>query len=171
MATATAGLAGGMAKFFEGRKMQRDAQKAIDNFEWQELSNPYETQQVSTLGSDLITEQANLNTANSVEALRASGNRGIIGGLGRVQAQNNIVNRQVAAGLDEQQKQIDFAKSGQNVRNQSIIEKRQTDELTGYGNMLGVGQQVKFGGMTDILNTTAYAEEKGVDVLKMFTGG
>lgn len=179
MATATAavGVAGGVAKFFEGRSMQRKAQSLIDNFEWQDLTNPYENQQVSTLGSDLRTEQANITTATNVEALRSGGNRAIVGGLGRVQAQNNTLNRDIASDLDKQQKQIDFAKSGQDVRNQSMIEKRQGDELAGYGQMLGMGQQMKFGGMTDILNTAGYVAQtdmgKSADagIMDLFKGG
>lgn len=161
MATATAavGAAGGVAKFFEGRAMQKKAQALIDNFEWQELTNPYKNQQVSTLGTDLRAEQANITTAGNVEALRTGGNRALIGGLGRVQAQNNMVSRDMAATLDEQQKQIDFAKSGQDVRNQSLIEKRQTDELGGYGNMLGMGQQAKFGGISDIMNVAGFVSQ------------
>ncbi len=153
MATATSavGVAGGVAKFFEGRSMQRKAQAAIDNFEWQELTNPYETQQVSTLGTDLRVEQANITTAGNVEALRAGGNRALIGGLGRIQGQNNDVSRELAAGLDEQQKQIDFAKSGQDVRNQSIIERRQNDELQGYGQALNTGLGIKHQGFDTAL--------------------
>lgn len=156
IATASIGVLGGAAKFFEGQAMQRKAQGLINDFNWQDLQNPYENQQVSTLGSDLQTEQLNTNTAGNVEALRSGGNRALVGGLGRVQAQTNDVNRQIAADLDQQQKQLDFAKSGQDVRNQDIMEKRQGDELAGFGAMLGAGQQAKYGGMTDILNTAGY---------------
>lgn len=153
MATATAavGVAGGVAKFFEGRAMQKKAQSLINNFEWQELTNPYENQQVSTLGTDLRAEQANITTAGNVEALRSGGNRALVGGLGRVQAQNNTVSREMATTLDEQQKQIDFAKSGQDVRNQSIIEKRQTDELAGFGQMINTGLGIKHQGFDTAL--------------------
>lgn len=156
IATAGIGLAGGIGKFFEGRAMQKRAQNLINNFEWQDLENPYENQRVSTLGSDLRTEQANINTASTVDALRSGGSRAIVGGLGRLQAQNNLLNRDIAANLDEQQRKIDFAKSAQDVRNQDMIEQRQSQELSGYGNMLGMGQQMKFGGMTDILNTAGF---------------
>jgi hypothetical protein len=159
IATASVGAAGGIAKFFEGRAMQKRAQSLIDNFEWQDLTNPYENQQVSTLGSDLRTEQANINTATNVDVLRSGGNRAIVGGLGRVQAQNNTVNRDIASDLDKQQKQIDFAISGQDAKNQVMVEKRQADELAGYGQMLGMGQQAKFGGMTDIMNVGGFMSQ------------
>jgi hypothetical protein len=167
IATASVGAATGVAKFFEGRAMQKKAQALIDDFQWEDPTNPYSDQEISTQGSDLMTEQNNINTATNVEALRGGGNRALVGGLGRVQAQNNDMSRQIGAGLDEQQKQINFAEAGQDVRNQSIIEQRQGNELAGYGNMLGMGQQAKFGGMTDLLNTAGFVAQtdtgKGVD--------
>jgi len=168
--TAGIGLATGAAKFFEGRDMQKRAQSMIDNFEWQDLTNPYDNLQVSTLGANLQTEQANINTATSTEALRAGGTRGLVGGLGRLQAHNINLNRAVAADLDQQQKQIDYSKAGQEARNQQMIEKRQADELAGYGHMLGAGQQMEYGGMTDILNTAGYVgqTEFGKSIDKVF---
>lgn len=180
IATASVGVAGGVAKFFEGRAMQKRAQSLIDNFEWQELTNSYENQQVSTLGSDLRTEQSNITTAGNVEALRGGGNRGLVGGLGRVQAQSNLVDRDIASELDKQQKQIDFAVSGQDAKNQAMMEKRQGDELAGYGQMLGMGQQAKFGGMTDLMNVGGFMGQtdigKGIDksatdgIMNLFKG-
>lgn len=167
VATGVVGAGVGLAKFFEGRSMQKRAQGMIDNFQWDDLTNPYKDLQVSTLGSDLQTEQANINTATSTEAMRAGGTRALVGGLGRQQAMNNQMNRQIGADLDQQQKQIDFAAAGQDVRNQAIMEQRQSNELAGYGQMLGAGQQMKFGGMTDILNTAGFAAQtefgQGID--------
>lgn len=162
MATATAitagvGAIGGAVKFFEGRKMQREAQRAIDNFEWQDLQNPYENVQVSTLGSDLQREEAARNTATSVNALRSGGNRALIGGLGRVQAQNNLVNRQIGANLDQQQKQLDYAAAGQDVANQNTIENRQSNELAGYGQAMNVGMGLKYQGIDNMVNAVGAA--------------
>ena len=139
--------------------MQKRAQSNIDSFKWDDLTNPYKGMQVSTLGADLQTEQANINTATSTEAMRAGGTRALVGGLGRQQAFNNQLNRQIAADLDQQQRQIDFAAAGQDVRNQAMMEQRQVNELAGYGAMLGAGQQLKFGGMTDMLNTAGYMSQ------------
>ena len=41
------------------------------------------------------------------------------------------------------------------------MEKRQGDELAGYGAMLGAGQQAKFGGITDMLGTAGFAAQTG----------
>lgn len=152
IATAGVGLAMGAAKFFEGRAMQKKGEQFAENFDWQELQNPYENQQVSTLGSDLRTEQANIGAASATEALRTGGTRALVGGLGRVEAGRNIVNREEAVNLDEQQKVIDRAKAQQDVMNQQMIEKRQGDELAGYGQMMNVGMGMKNQGMSDVLS-------------------
>lgn len=149
---AAAGAAGGIAKFYEGRDMQRKAQQAIDNFQWKELTNPYKNLQVSTLGSDLQREEQSRMAATSVNALRQGGNRAIIGGLGRVESQNNMVNRQIGAGLDQQQKQIDFAAAQDDTRIREMEERRQANELQGYGQQLNVGMNTKYGGIADISN-------------------
>ena len=101
VATGVIGAGTGLAKFFEGRAMQKRAQNNIDNFKFEDLTNSYKNLRVSTLGSDL---------------------------------------------------QIDFAAAGQDASNQQMMEKRQTDELAGFGAMLGAGQKAKFDGMTDMLN-------------------
>lgn len=151
------GAAGGVAKFFEGQQLYRDAQKAINEFKWQDLSNPYQNQQVSTLGSQLQTEQANLAAAQDVGALQQGGTRALVGGLGRVEAQRNLVNRNVAANLDEQQKAINTAIANQEVANQQMRETRQANELQGYGQMMNVGLGMKYGGISDIANAAGAA--------------
>ena len=126
MATATAatGLAMGAAKFFSGRAQQKKAEKLINNFKWQDLQNPYEDLSVSTLGADMRKEEAGRTTATSVDALSQGGARTLVGGLGKVQDSNNQANKDIAAGLDEQQKNLDKLSAGQIVANQTVIEKK-----------------------------------------------
>lgn len=157
MAMATAaqgaiGLAGGAAKFFEGRKMQRQAQQLIDNFEWRDLENAYTNKQVSTLGSDLMREENSRAMATATGALREGGSRALIGGLGKVVSQSNTMNRQIAANLDEQQKALDLAAAADDVRIRSMVEERQANELAGYGEMLQQGRSMKNAGFSEGLN-------------------
>lgn len=157
MAIATAaqgaiGLVGGAAKFFEGRKMQRQAQQLIDNFEWRDLENAYTNKQVSTLGSDLMREENSRAMATATGALREGGSRALIGGLGKVVSQSNTMNRQIAANLDEQQKALDLAAAADDVKIRSMIEQRQSDELAGYGEMLQQGRSMKNAGFSEGLN-------------------
>lgn len=155
MATATAGvgLLGGAAKFFSGRSMQKKAEKFIEDFRWQELENPYEDLAVSTLGADLQREEAARTTATSVNALEKGGARALVGGIGKVQDLNNQVNKGIAANLDEQQKAIDKMVAGQKVVNQNMIEKRQSDELAGYGQMMNTGMGMKSQGLDNVINS------------------
>ena len=142
----------GVAKFFQGRKMQKDGEKFIENFEWQDLQNPFENQQVSTMGRDFMQEQSNIGSATATEALRSGGQRALVGGLGRVEAARNDMNRQVATNLDTQQQAINTDIARQATVNQSTIEKRQGDELAGYGQMMNVGMGIQNQGLTEITN-------------------
>lgn len=151
-ATAAIGLAGGAAKFFEGRKMQRQAQQLIDNFEWQDLENAYTNKQVSTLGSDLMREENARAMSTATGALREGGSRALIGGLGKVVSQSNTTNREIAANLDEQQKALDLAAAADDVRIRSMVEERQANELAGYGEMLQQGRSMKNAGFSEGLN-------------------
>lgn len=164
MATATgiiagaSGVAGGVSKFFEGRKMQRQAQELINNFEWKNLENPYEELEVSTMGADLQREEAARMSATNVDAIRAGGNRALAN-IGRVQAQNNLMNREIGADLDKQQKTIDYSKAQDDVRIREMLEKRQSDELAGYGNMLNQGLGMKYQGIGNVVNAFGAAAQ------------
>ena len=152
MASAIGGAIGGFGKIKEGKRMQRAGQQGIDNFEWQDLSNPYKELSISTAGAEMRADEAARAAATGVEALRGGGQRALVGGLGRVQAQNNLVNRDIAANLDEQQKAIDMSAAGQDVNIQAMKEKRQADELAGYGNMIDVGMDMRQSGVGDIVS-------------------
>ena len=146
------GVVGGVTGFLQGRAQQKKAQSYIDNFRWNDLQNPYKNLQVSTLGADFQREQANIAEATAVNALQSGGNRAIIGGLGRLVAGTNNVNRQIATSLDEQQKQIDFAAAQDEQQIRAMKEKRQADELAGYGAMLNQGIQTQNQGIGTMIN-------------------
>lgn len=170
MSTAT-GLYGGVSKHFEGKKMQRRAQKLIDNFEFSELNNVQENRQVSTRGADLKIEEANRMAATNVEALRSGGSRAIVGGLGRVEANRNMVNREVGANLDMQEKEIQAAIAQDNGIIRGMRENRETNELAGYGQMLNVGMGMKYQGIADTYNSFSAMEDKAIQVAGMMMGG
>jgi hypothetical protein len=142
----------GVAKFFQGRSMQKKGEKFIENFEWQDLANPFENQQVSTMGRDFMQEQSNIGSATAVNALREGGQRALVGGLGRVEAARNDMNRNVATNLDTQQQAINTDIARQSAVNQTVMEKRQGDELQGYGQMINVGMGMKNQGLTEVVN-------------------
>ena len=150
--SALGGLFGGHRKAREGRRMRKKAQGFIDNFEWEELQNVYDSVGVSRLGADLQREELARTTATSVDALQRGGIRGVLGGLGRVGMQNQFANRQIGADLDRQRQTIDFAQAQDQGVIRGMTERRQSDELQGYGQMLNVGMQTQNQGITDMVN-------------------
>ena len=151
MASAIGGAIGGFQKISEGKSMEQAGQRGIDGFEWEELKNPYKDLQVSTLGSDLRTEESARVSATAIEAGRSGGTRGIAATVGRTVAQSNQVSREIAANLDEKQKAIDMAAAGDDVNIRNMTEKRQGDELAGYGNMIDVGRDMRHSGYGDLV--------------------
>lgn len=151
-----AAVGAGMS-YFQGKKMENDAQARINAFRWQELTNPFKTQKVSTLGSELQTEQNQIMGATAVDALRKSGTRGIIGGLPTVIESSNDMNRRIAANLDEQQKAIDNNASQRETEIQNMKERRQAEELSGYANALNVGMGMKYQGINQAVNVLGAA--------------
>lgn len=165
------GAVGGYQKWREGRKMQKAAQAAIDKFEWQELENPFGDLQVSTLGADLEREELGRSVASTVEALRAGGTRGLGVGAGRVLQSSIEGNRQIAAGLDQQQKQIDFAEAADEVATRNMIENRQANELAGLGQKLNVGMNMKYGGVADMMNAGQSQGQTNQSIMSSIMGG
>lgn len=165
------GGVGGAMKYFEGRKKQKRGEAFLDNFQWRGLENPYESLQVSTLGADLQREEASRNTSTVVGAIREGGSRAIMGSMGKVQAHNNMVNRGIGANLDQQQKAIDFAAANDDVLTRGMEEKRQTDELQGYGQMASIGMQMKYAGIADMMNSGQAQGQTNQSIMSSVMGG
>lgn len=165
------GIAGGVSKQREGRKMQQEAQKQIDAFKWQALQNPYKTMQVSTVGADLQREAAATTEAGMIDTLQQAGDRAVLGSVGKVQANSNMLNRQIAVDLDRQQQEIDKAAAQQDINNQMMVEQRQSNELAGYGQMLNTGIQTRQQGWNDIVNGVGAASQMMGAYSGAFKGG
>lgn len=108
--------------------------------------------------------------ATSVDALRNSGTAGLLGGLEKVQMQDNMVDRDIAAGLDEQKKTIDYASAQDRVLKRQMMEKRQTDELAGYGQQMYVGMDMKYQGWGDLQSTGQAQSEEDSRIWNMIGG-
>jgi hypothetical protein len=96
----------------------------LENLPVPEATNVGNGLQVSTKGADLRTKNAQQVSTTAIDALRGSGTRGVIGGVGSVVAQNNTVAESNASNLDDQQKNIDQIKAQDNIRLQGIGENR-----------------------------------------------
>lgn len=158
MAAATAamvgiGLLGSAYQAIKGAQNARDAKNALNNYDRQELTNSAEGMQVSTLGSDLLREEAQRMSASQTEALKAIGSKGIIAGLGRVEAGNQQTNRQIAADLDTKQERIDqfYAQDQSNIR--GIQEQREQQDISGLSSQYNAGNQMMFQGIGGMAQT------------------
>lgn len=142
-----AGIAGGMSvvggayNMIQGAKQRKDAKNALDNYKRQELKNVAEDLQVSTLGADRQREEQARLSATQIDALQGAGTRGIIGGLGRVEAGNKAVNADIAANLDEQQKQIDAMKAEDDARIRGIQENREIGDINALSSQYNAGNE------------------------------
>jgi hypothetical protein len=157
MAAATAmvgiGLLGSGYQAIKGAQDARDAKNALNNYERQELSNVTEGLQVSTLGADLQREESARLAATQVGALQGVGARGVVGGLGRVEAGTQQLNRQIGADLDAQQKQLDqlYAQEQANIR--GMQEQREQQDISGLSSQYNAGNQMMFQGIGGIAQT------------------
>jgi hypothetical protein len=146
---ATGALASGI-QAISGAKQRRDAKNALENYQRQELENVAEGLQVSTLGADLQREEQARLASSQVGALQGAGARGLLGGLGRVEAGNQMMNREIAANLDAQQKQIDqmYAQDQANIR--GMQEQREVSDIAGLSSQYNAGNAMLWQGIGGI---------------------
>lgn len=155
----TAGLGAGLGVYqaIKADSDKKKAKKALEALPIPELNNSYKDMQVSTLGSDIQRQEAGRNTATAVSALQGGGARAIIGGIGKVQANNNAVNAGIGANLDEQQKDINMniAQDDANIRN--MKENRYNNDVSALSSQINTAQDAKMQGIGNAINgaTTA----------------
>jgi imidazolonepropionase-like amidohydrolase len=161
-----AGLAlsagGSIAQTVSGATRASRARKALENFQRQELKNVTEGMRVSTLGAELQTQEAQRRFATSVEALRAGGVRGLVGGLGSVEQQQQAAQQQIAAGLDVQQQQIEQARAQDEANIRAMQEQRESSQIAGLGAEIAAGRQLVNAGLQGLVQTGLSAATMGL---------
>jgi len=158
---ATGALASGI-QAISGAKQRRDARQELENYERQNLENIAEGLQVSTLGADLQREEQARLAASQVGALQGAGVRGLVGGLGRVEAGNQMMNREIAANLDAQQKQIDqmYAQDQANIR--GMQEQREVGDISALSSQYNAGNAMMWQGIGGIAQSGMAALSGGL---------
>lgn len=141
------GVLGGVSNMISGAKQASDAKNALENYERQKLENIAEGLQVSTLGSDLQREEQARLASGQVASAREGGARTMIGSLGRIEAGNQAVNRQIGADLDAQQKAIDQMRAEDEARIRSMQENREIGDISALSSQITAGEQVKAAGL------------------------
>lgn len=137
------GLGVGLSLYqtIQAGKEKREAKEDLDNYQRQQLTNVADGLQASTLGSDIQREEQSRLASSQVDALRSAGSRGILGGLGKVEAGNQMVMRQTGADLDMQQKQIDQMQAEDQVRIRSMQENREQNDINALSSQYQAGKQ------------------------------
>lgn len=141
--------AAGAATAISGASRAKRAKKALQNFQRQGLRQT-EGLRVSTLGAELQTEAALQRQASSVDALRAGGVRGLVGGLGRVEAIQGQQQRQIAADLDRQQMQIEQMQFQEAQSLRQMREQRESFQIGALMSEQQAGQQAITSGLSQI---------------------
>ena len=134
----------------QGAKQKRRAEKALENYKRQELTNKAKDLTVSTRGADMQQEQQARLQAGQIDALRGAGTRGLIGGLGRVEAGSQQVSQQIGANLDQQQKDIDRQVMQEEINLRSMTEQRENADLSALSSQYNSGNQQMWSGIGGI---------------------
>ena len=159
-ATATAILGGGLSAYqaIDGANQKRKAKNALQRSKRQDLdaSNPYENTPISTVGSDIMTEQSQMNNANAVDALRNGGTRGIAM-IPQVVANSNRQNQEIRSYLDDQVTKRNYAIAGDKTAIRGMKEERENADLAGLGQQMQVGRQDMWSGFRGLASSGMYA--------------
>ena len=157
-----AAAAGGIAQTISGISRTNKAKKALAGFQRQRLTNITEGMRVSTMGAELQTQEAQRRFATSVDALRSGGVRGLVGGLGQVEQQQQFQQQQIAADLDQQQQQIEMMRAEDEGRIRGMVEARESSAIAGLGAELQNARQTTNAGISGIAGAGLAAFTAGV---------
>jgi len=160
--------AGGLAKGVIGASRASKAKRAMDNFKRQELTNIADGLRVSTIGAQLQTQEAQRRFATSVDALRSGGVRGLVGGLGQVEQQQQLQQQQIAAGLDQQQVQIDQIRAQDQGNIRGMVEQRQSFDYQMLAGQRAAGQQALMSGIGDVAGAVGFAAMNSINPAEGF---
>lgn len=131
-------------------KRAREAQKAIEEYDRQELTNPYANLQVSTAGADLQRADIARSVSTFADNAALGGSRAVLGLLPNVLQQQIGQEQKIAADLDQQYIQnTQLAAQGAGMV-QQMQERREEGDLAGYGQALQTARQERANGLNMI---------------------
>lgn len=162
MAWVSVGIGGASAvmggiQALSGGKQKKKIAREIANQKEVKLTNVADGLQVSTLGSDLQKQQQAQLSATQTSTLADAGSRSLIGGIGRVAAQSQDMNANIAADLDAQQKDINMTRAQDEGRIQMTKEQRQQAKLAALSSQYAGAQDAQAQGMGNIMQGVGMA--------------
>lgn len=137
----------GLIQSISAGKQAKRLQQQIDNYRRQNLTNPADGLQVSTMGSELQREGIARSIANLSNQAAAGGGRAIVGLGANAIAQQIGQEQQIAANLDQQVAQIEQMKAAGRGQVQQMTEQRERDDLLGLGQAMATAKQNQANGM------------------------
>ena len=149
----TMAIIGGVAsaaQAVKGAQQTSEAKSALNDLKLPEWQNPYANMKVSTLGADYSRELGQRTAASNIEALQGAGVRGLVGGVGRVQSEQQQYNTQAAADLDRQQKEIDQQWAQAKMQILGIEEQRYRGDVSALSSQINQGNQMMWTGITGV---------------------
>ena len=156
----TAGLGVGMSAYqsISGASQKRKARNALQRYKRQDLDapNPYENIPISTVGSDIMAEENQRNSANAVDALRSNGARGVAM-IPQIVAVGNRQNQEIRSYLDDQITKRNYAIAGDKTAIRGMKEERENADLAGLGQQMQVGRQDMWSGFRGLASSGMYA--------------
>lgn len=171
------GILAGGAQAVSGAVRAKRAKRDLENYERQEVTDLADNLRVSTLGAEQQQEGLAQSESTAVEALQASGARGVIGGVSGVQKNRAQAEQGIAAGLDQQMANIEQVKYQDKVRQFETTESRQNQDIAGMAAEMQAGRAAVQNGLGTMAGAvtsgaSAYASAAGVKgAAKPFTGG
>ena len=147
----------GIAQAIGAGKEAKRTKEAIDNYQRQTLTNPYSGMQISTLGADRMREDLARTVATMTEQAALGGIKGVASLAPNIVQQQNAQEAQIAANLDEQEKQRQQMIAQGNAMVQQMTEQRENNDLLGLGQQLSVAQQNQANGFNTVAQAGAGA--------------
>lgn len=151
-ATASAGL--GIFQVVNSSIQAKKTKEEIENFQRQDLVNPYSQVQLSTVKADNQTD-ANLSAnATTMDAIQRGGTRAVIGALPKVSESNILLQGLIAEDFAKQDitRQYSIAQ-GEGLLTQ-IRENREINALDGLGQQLQTARQDAMSGATNLVSSS-----------------
>lgn len=137
----------------EANKKAKNAQKQIDDYKRQDLENPYQNIQTSTLAADRQREDLARTVSTTANLAAAGGSRAIAALTPQLIAQQNSQEAQIMANLDEQEKERQRLIAGGEAQRQGMLEQRENNDLLGLGNNLAIAQQQKADAQNNLMQS------------------
>jgi hypothetical protein len=151
---AAVGLVSSGIQFFQAQKEKKDAEEALNNLRRQELVNNQRDIKISTERTDRLLDSSLSSNANTIDATRRLGARGILGAFPSISDGNILTRNTILENVEEQDVNRSFAIAQGEDRIQSIREQRELGAIMGLGQQRQVGRQDSvsaLGGFTNSL--------------------